>query len=71
VEYIAFCVCADESWCIWFLYDCSIMFAITEDNGKQIQLAFLNNSSPVTLENARLTDPKWLTYNRSKDRYII
>jgi hypothetical protein len=28
------------------------MFAITEDNGKQIQLAFLNNSSPVTLENA-------------------
>jgi hypothetical protein len=47
------------------------MFAITEDNGKQIQLAFLNNSSPVTLENALLTDPKWLTYNRPKDRYSI
>jgi hypothetical protein len=25
------------------------MFAITEDNGKQIQLAFQNNSSLVTL----------------------
>jgi hypothetical protein len=37
------------------------MFAITEDNGKQIQLALQNNSSLVTLKNTRLTDPKWLT----------
>jgi hypothetical protein len=33
------------------------MFAITDDNVKQIQLAYLNNSSPITLENTRLRDP--------------
>ncbi|VDI55163.1 low-density lipoprotein receptor-related protein 4, partial [Mytilus galloprovincialis] len=46
----------------------SVIFAVTGENSKQIEIVNLSNSSSNSLQNTALTNPKWLIYNRQKDR---
>ncbi|VDI55158.1 Hypothetical predicted protein [Mytilus galloprovincialis] len=45
-----------------------VIFAVTGEKSKQIEIVNLRNSSSNSLQNTGLINPKWLTYNRPKDR---
>ncbi|XP_063406226.1 low-density lipoprotein receptor-related protein 6-like [Mytilus trossulus] len=46
----------------------SVIFAVTGENSKQIEIVNLSNSSSNSLQKTGLINPKWLTYNSPKDR---
>ncbi|XP_071143802.1 low-density lipoprotein receptor-related protein 6-like isoform X2 [Mytilus edulis] len=46
----------------------SVIFAVTGEKSKQIEIVNLRNSSSNSLQNTGLINSKWLTYNRPKDR---